>query len=275
MAESIANRTNAISDKNDGFNIRRLVAASLTDLTSLVTSITAGIVDYTAGRAEIVKDIADYAAGRAEIVKLVTDTGVNATFLDNLKAFCNDLRTFLTSDAIINATTLSVGSTAENIASTAFQFQIDGVPAAKAAVTAGTAFTAADTINTAAAAGSFWGVWLVQITAAGTISTKSPGADQVYADEATAIAALPATDAANASMGYVTVQSNAGATWTAQTDDLTPASDCLDSNFYNTASGVPAAISDSSSTTASNPAAVTATDPAAVTQTAPTLTLTS
>lgn len=139
----------------------------------------------------------------------------------------------LTTDGLVSASTLSVGSTPERIASTAFQYHISNLIYSKAAVAVGTAFSAADTINTAAGAGLFWGIWAVQINAAGTISTKSPAADQTYANEAAAIAALPAVDSGNALVGYVTVQSKDTTAWNAQADDLTPASDCQDSNFYS------------------------------------------
>lgn len=135
--------------------------------------------------------------------------------------------------SLVGDSVLFVGSTPENVGSADFNYDISDVQYRKSAVIAGTAFTAADTINTAAAGGSYWGIWLVQVTAAGVISTKSPSADQVYSTEALAVAALPTVTASNAAVGYVTVQSNAGVAWTAQTDDITAASDCLDSNFYN------------------------------------------
>jgi hypothetical protein len=96
-------------------------------------------------------------------------------------------------------------------------------------------FTAADTINTAAGAGDFWGAWKVEIGLDGTIYTNSVSADQVYADEAAAIAALPATTTGRAFLGYITVEANNGADWVANTDDLTVASDCQAANFYDNA----------------------------------------
>lgn len=170
-------------------------------------------------------------------------TLLDATLADltAIKATLDAYATFTTADGIINPSVVSIGTTAENIATTALQFKIDGVTATKAAVAAGTAFTAADTINTAEATGFFWGVWLVQVTAAGTISTKSPASNQVYTTEALAIAALPAADAANVAVGYVTVNSNEDVDWVAATDDLTDASDCLEANFYSNASNVPTA----------------------------------
>jgi hypothetical protein len=254
----MTNRRNAVQSKF-------LFDAILADLAAHLTPLSASIVDYTAGRAEVVKDIADYAAGRAEIVKLVTDLGINNTMLTNIKTYLNALRTFLAGDAIINPTVVSIGSTPENVATTAFQFMINGVTEHKAAVSAGTAFTDADTINTGAAAGSYWGAWLIQIAAGGTITTHSVGADQVYANEAAAIAALPAAEAGNVAIGYVTVNATTDGTWTAGTDDLTGGSDCASATFYSAVTDIPVAISDTPSATASAPAAVTASDPAAVT----------
>lgn len=118
-------------------------------------------------------------------------------------------------------------------------FRVAGVEVTKAATTA-LVFSAADTINVGAAAGVKWGIWLVQITAAGTVSTKSPSADQVYASEAAAIAAKPAPDASNIELGYITVAANDTSAWTATTDDLVAASDCSAVNFYDS-TGVAAA----------------------------------
>jgi hypothetical protein len=92
-------------------------------------------------------------------------------------------------------------------------------------------FTAADTVNTAADSTAFWGIWLVQINAAGTISTKSPATNQVYSDSLTAIAALPAPDASNVRLGYILIENNSGSSWVANTDDMTPTSDCKNSVF--------------------------------------------
>jgi hypothetical protein len=135
-------------------------------------------------------------------------------------------------------------------------YTISGVAYAKVAAD-NIVFSAADTVNTAGAAGTFWGIWLVQVDAAGTVTTKSPAANQVYTSEALAIAALPAVTALNVALGYITVNSNDTDAWIANTDDLTPAgADCLDANFYNvTVKSVPAAVSSSpaSDLTAANP----------------------
>lgn len=141
----------------------------------------------------------------------------------------------LKTDSLINAPTLSVGSTAENVATTAFQFRIDGVTYAKAAVTAGTALGITDTINTGAATGSFFGGFAAQINAAGTVSFKSVATDQVYTSEAAAEVAARAiaADAGNVIIGYFVVEATADADWVAGTDDLTPASDCAGVTYWS------------------------------------------
>jgi len=96
-------------------------------------------------------------------------------------------------------------------------------------------FTAADTINTASGAGDFWGAWKVELGLDGTVYTHSVAADQAYANEAAAIAALPATTTGRAFLGYITVEANNGADWVANTDDLTIASDVQAANFVDNA----------------------------------------
>jgi len=97
-------------------------------------------------------------------------------------------------------------------------------------------FTAAHVITA-----SKFGIIRVQINAAGTISTKVPLATQAYNDAPTALAALPAVDAGNVSLGYIAIANNAG-DWTAKTDDLTDGSDVTTAAFTDVteiASGVP------------------------------------
>lgn len=131
-------------------------------------------------------------------------------------------------------TTLSATDT--SIASTAFSYQIDGEEYEADAVTAGTAFSVADTINASAAVSELWGVWTLQIDDEGTISTKSPDTDQTYETEEEALLDRPEADEGCYPMGYVTIQNNASATWTANTDDLTAGSDCNAVNFYSVVS---------------------------------------
>ena len=165
------------------------------------------------------------------IDELHDDHATFKTVVDDLKALANLLRTNLMGDGLLSIGTLLISATAEDFkTTTTAYYRIDGIQYSKAA-TDNLSFSAADTVNTGASAGSFWGIWLVQVNAAGTVSTKSPAADQVYASEAAAIAALPTVDADNVALGYITVQSNDTDAWVANTDDLTPTSDCLDANF--------------------------------------------
>ena len=141
----------------------------------------------------------------------------------------------LRADGLLSISTLAISATAEKFKTTTTSYyMIDAIQYSKAA-TDNLVFSAADTINTGTAVGSFWGAWLVQINAAGTISTKSVSADQVYTSEALAIAALPAVDTGNVSLGYITINANDDSSWTANTDDMTDASDCATASFTDTA----------------------------------------
>jgi hypothetical protein len=131
------------------------------------------------------------------------------------------------------STELSVGSTATRIANTAFKYQLNGTAYTGSANAAGSTFTTANTINTAAGAGTFWGAWSVEIDSSGNVYTYPAGglSNQVYTSEAEAISNLPAPT--YHPMGFVTIECNTGASWTANTDDLTEGSDCTSCNFYN------------------------------------------
>lgn len=116
----------------------------------------------------------------------------------------------------VGTTTLSRGSTDRNVASTLFQYAIAQVQYSKAAVAAGTAL-AVGTIPI-----DKWGIYLFSVNAAGTITSTAGAANFTtgYANEAAAIAALPATPALGCSMGYVTVQTKTGTTFVGGTDGL-------------------------------------------------------
>jgi hypothetical protein len=94
-------------------------------------------------------------------------------------------------------------------------------------------FTENYTINTGAAEGKLYGAFLVQVNAAGTISTLAKAADQAYATSALAIANLPAAATGNIAIGYIVVQAKEATAWTANTDDLVAASDCETVSFVN------------------------------------------
>lgn len=115
-----------------------------------------------------------------------------------------------------------------------------GVQFTKAAQTA-IVFSAAHPVTA-----SMFGVILIQVSDAGTVSTKIPGATQTtamaYASAPLALAALPAVDTGNVALGYIAIAAKA-ALWTANTDDLTAASDLTTATFVNaTLATAPAAL---------------------------------
>lgn len=129
------------------------------------------------------------------------------------------------SNALILDGDLAIHSVAEQFkTSKTAVYLINGISYTKAATTALT-FSAAHVITA-----SKFGVILVQINAAGTISTKVPVSPQAYNDAPTALAALPSVDAGNVALGYIAIANNAG-DWTANTDDLTDGSDVTTAAF--------------------------------------------
>jgi len=105
-------------------------------------------------------------------------------------------------------------------------------------------FSAADTINTAPTAGLFFGSWMVLVGDTGTVTTKSVGADQVYTSAALALAAARALTptAGTVPIGFITIGAKTGASWTANTDDMTPASDCASATFTDATVSTPAVV---------------------------------
>jgi len=87
-------------------------------------------------------------------------------------------------------------------------YTINGISRTKAA-TDNLTFTAAHVITA-----SKFGIILIQINAAGTVSTKVPLATQAYANAAAALLVLPTADAGNVALGYCAIENNAG-DWTA------------------------------------------------------------
>lgn len=141
-------------------------------------------------------------------------------------------------DRILNSPALAIGSTDTQIANGAFDYQIGAAAGGvntfkkKGAVAAGTAL-AAGTIPI-----DQWGLYLLSVDAAGTITVTGAAANATtgYASEAAAIAALPATPANQAALGYVTVKTHAGTTFVARTDSLAGGAAgnvAANTNYYN------------------------------------------
>ena len=237
-------------------------ALAVTELTELAADHDAdnGVLDaYNTAITELAADHDadndEFALAVTELTELKADHDADNNVIDDVIALANGLRTYL-ADGLLAIGTLAVTApTHQYKTTTTAIYTISGVAYAKVAEDTLT-FTAADTINVTPNAGDFWGAWLVQTTGAGVISTKSVGADQNYASEAEAIAALPAADALNVAVGYITVEANNGASWTANTDDLVAASDCQAVSFVDsTVKTVPSAVvsAPAADLTAANP----------------------
>lgn len=129
-------------------------------------------------------------------------------------------------DGIYQDAALAVSATAEKFKTTqTLYWRRNAIQFSKTA-TDNLTFSSAYTINTGAAAGIKYGAFLIQINDAGTTSTKAVSADQVYTSAALALAAVPATDTGNTAIGTIVIGAKTGASWTANTDDMTAASDC-------------------------------------------------
>lgn len=126
---------------------------------------------------------------------------------------------------------LGVHATPEDFETTQIAvYSIGGVMYTKAASVV-TAFTAAHVVTAAK-----FGTVLIQINAAGTISSLVTGATQTtamaHATAAAAVAAVPAPSADNVALGYFLIEAGI-ADWDANTDDMTAASDLTDITIVN------------------------------------------
>lgn len=154
----------------------------------------------------------------------------------------NLLRNYLADGLLIHGTMTTTASDSVKFKTTTTAvYTLSGVTYTKAA-TDNLVFTAAHTVNTAAGAGQFYGIILVQINPAGVVSTKVPSADQTYASDTLAIAALPAVDTGNDALGYILIYTKEARAWTANTSDLFGV-DCATVTFTNTqVKALPAAL---------------------------------
>lgn len=162
--------------------------------------------------------------------ELIADHDADNDVMDDLKTLVNELQDAY-NESVVQHGNIAITAAPEKYKSVQeINAVLKGFPITKAAQDNLT-FTAADTINVGTAVGDYWGIWKVELGLDGTFYTHSPAADQTYANEAAAIAALPATTANRVDVGYITVQANSDVAWTANTDDMTPASDCQAANF--------------------------------------------
>ncbi len=154
-------------------------------------------------------------------------------WMANATAIINELQAAYASlqaglvNGLLSHGTLVIDAAAEKFKTTTTSaVRIGGVAYAKGATTA-LVFTDAHVV-----ALTKFGVILVQQNAAGTISTKVPLATQAYASALLALAALPTADTGNIAIGYITIEAGVAA-WTANTDDMTDASDLTAATFNN------------------------------------------
>lgn len=158
--------------------------------------------------------------------------------LSGLYTWMNAMRNFI-KDGMLTISTLMVtgGADATFKTTTTCIYRIGGVYYSKGAAAALT-WSAANTINTGSAVGSYWGAWLITIGTDGTIHTAPAGglADQVYANEAAAIAAvlLLSPAASHIQIGYVTIEAVADGPFVANTTHPTVVGgDVQACNFYD------------------------------------------
>lgn len=125
--------------------------------------------------------------------------------VSSLRAVANNIYGALSGNYLVVQPTLSMGSTAQNVANLAFYYSIGGTVYYKAAVAAGTAPG-----NDAVPAGKF-GAVAFDIGVDGTIdAVEAPANATGYASALLAAAALPAPAADHARMGYVTATKSDG-----------------------------------------------------------------
>lgn len=174
----------------------------------------------------------------------LTPTGMNQSdvyrLLSNLVDVVNELQSnYAPMAALVNAAqdsfkdgllaigTLVIDATPEKFKTTTTAIvRIGSIQYSKSAATA-IQFSDAHIVSA-----TKFGVILVQVDAAGTVSTKVPLSTQAYDSAPLALAALPAADAGNVALGYIAIAADAG-DWTANTDDLTDASDLTTAEFVD------------------------------------------
>ena len=120
----------------------------------------------------------------------------------------------------------SMGSTKDQVANVMFNFEIAGVPYAKAATAAGTAPTATTIPQ------NKWGLFGFEIGADGTIDLiDAAGNAAGYASEALALAAIPTASASHVLFMYVTVMCTEAAGFVGATTNFDATG--VTANFYN------------------------------------------
>lgn len=130
---------------------------------------------------------------------------------------------------VITTSALAIGSTAEKFSNSLFYYRINKTNYSKAVNAAGSTFSAAHVISA-----SKWGAINIYINAAGDWVTRVPLATQAYdtAAEAHDAADLIELTSDLCYVGRILINNNTG-DWTANTDDLTDASDITTATFLS------------------------------------------
>ena len=156
------------------------------------------------------------------------------TLVNELKSLLNEVRNLFAGDYLVSVPTLAIGSNKDDVASTAFDYVINGTRYSKAAVTTGTG-PGDDVIPQ-----SKYGAVAFDIGTNGTIDAIEATDNATgYASAALAVAGLPAVAADHVRMGYVTATKSDGA-FTFGTTDLNAANTTV---AYTDATAGPAGLS--------------------------------
>ncbi len=179
---------------------------------------------------ELVVIVTEFKADHAISVtlqdELVADHATFKTVVDDLKTMANLLQAQV-GDALQVKGTILISGTAEEFKTTTIARVLIGGVSTTKATTDNLTFTAAHAVSL-----DKFGTILIQINTGGTISTKVAKTPQDYATAALALDVLPAPDADNVALGYITIQAD-GTEWLANTDDMTDASDLDAATFVD------------------------------------------
>src|SRR4030067_1341644 len=130
---------------------------------------------------------------------------------------------------MVDNPSLALGTTPERFAFGTFNYRINRTNYSKTAAAVGVVFSEAHVISA-----SKWGAINIYINAAGTWTTRVPLATQAYDTAALAHAAADLITLTSdlCYVGRILIENNAGA-WTANTDDMTNASDITTATFLS------------------------------------------
>lgn len=243
--------------------ITETAAQSHAELQSLLVAMVAAINSVTGGEtglsatayADLVNLKTSVDTSKTAVDELIDDHATFKTLADATKTLTNDIRTNLLADTVDGGAGLAIGTTAENVANSAFQYRINGVVYLKAADAVGVALSGANVPDAKA------GAWALDINEAGII-TIIPATDNAtgYTTELLARAGVPAIAVADTvRMGVVSIL-NSGAIF----DPGTTALDAVTVSSATFVNSVPSLASLGAAISANSPATLAAAKPTAM-----------